>query len=124
MKSDLSFLFLLDLSLGGVLVMFNVWNWFLCLTGFTTIEFWKRQGMSDTDNVYDYSFETIRDNLFVIFGTIKPLRILSPSMRALPFTGLEWSFVLKDLGYDEEGYKWTLDDEETAPCVVEMSEIK
>jgi hypothetical protein len=46
--------------------------------------------------MFDYSFESVRDNLFVIFGTYKPIRILSPSLRALPFSGVEWSFVLKD----------------------------
>lgn len=30
---------------------------------------------------------------------------MSPSLRNPPFTGLEWSFVLKDEGYDWEGEK-------------------
>jgi hypothetical protein len=44
-------------------------------------------------------------------------------MRALPFSGLEWSFVLKDLGYDEMGYRWegyAIDQENQA---IEMAEM-
>lgn len=48
-------------------------------------------------------FETISDNLFRVFGTHKFFRILSPSMRNVPFTGLEWSFMFKDEGFDESG---------------------
>ena len=73
--------------------------------------------------MFDYSFDNVRDNLFVVFGTYKLFRILSPSMRALPFSGLEWSFVLKDLGYDEMGYRWegyAIDQENQA---IEMAEI-
>lgn len=45
-RSDLSFLVILDFALAGVLVGFNVWNWFLGITGYTTIEFWTNIGMS------------------------------------------------------------------------------
>jgi hypothetical protein len=112
MRGDLSFLYIMDLTIGAILIGFNVWNWFLCMTGFTTIEFFKRQSRYEDEDMFDFSFETVRDNLFVIFGTIKPLRILSPSLRALPFNGTEWSFMLKDLGYDEEGLKEATFDEE------------
>lgn len=112
----------MDCSLMVILVGFNCWNWFLCCTGFTTIEFFKRQALEDDDNLYDFSFENVKDNLFVIFGTIKPLRILSPSLRALPFSGIEWSFKMRDLGYNEEGYKWSPDSETpaTKPQSIEM----
>ena len=55
---------------------------------------------NNMEEVFDFSFDTIRDNLFVIFGTTKLARILSPSMRALPFNGIKWSFMLKDQGFD------------------------
>jgi hypothetical protein len=112
MKGDLHFIMYMDASLMIILLGFNIWNWFLCLTGFTTIEFFRRQGRFDDEDMFDFSFETVRDNLFVIFGTTKPLRILSPSLRALPFNGTEWSFMLKDLGYSEEGIKDAKFDEE------------
>jgi len=55
--------------------------------------------------MFDFSFDTVKDNLFVLFGTHKILRILSPSMRALPFSGLEWSYLVKEEGFDEDGYR-------------------
>lgn len=104
-RSDLSFLVILDFALAGVLIAFNGWNWFLALTGNTTIEFWSNLSMSNRDktNNFDFSFTNATDNLFAIFGTHKLLRIMSPSLRNPPFTGIEWSFVLKDEGYDCDG---------------------
>lgn len=52
---------------------------------------------------YDYYFRSIRDNLYRVFGTYNPFAILSPSLRNVPFTGIEWSYQLKDLGYNEKG---------------------
>lgn len=51
------------------------------------------------------SFSRLKDNVFRIFGTYSIVRMLSPSLRSVPFTGLEWSFQLKDEGYDENGNK-------------------
>jgi len=36
----MSFLVILDFALGVVLLGFNGWNWFLAMTGYSTIEFW------------------------------------------------------------------------------------
>lgn len=47
---------------------------------------------------------TVSDNLYRVFGTYKIFRVLSPSFRNVPFTGLEWSFKFKDEGYDCEGF--------------------
>jgi hypothetical protein len=47
----------------------------------------------------------VKDNLFLIFGTYKFLRIFSPSLRNVPLTGLEWSFLVWSQGYNEYGYK-------------------
>lgn len=38
--------------------------------------------------------------------------MLSPSLRNIPFSGIEWSYQLKDLGYNEKGEKARNDDEE------------
>lgn len=38
--SLMSFILILDVALGIVLVGFNSWNWFLALTGYSTIEYW------------------------------------------------------------------------------------
>lgn len=63
--------------------------------------------------MFDFSFDTIKDNLFVLFGTHKLLRILSPSMRALPLSGLEWSFLVKEEGFDEDGYRYVEEVQQT-----------
>ena len=85
----------------------------------TTIEFMKRFHLKN-DNVYDFSYERIKDNLFVIFGTHKILRVLSPSLRALPFSGIEFSFQMKDDGYNEEGIIWNDESDEENPGSMEM----
>lgn len=84
--------------LGVVLVGFNGWNWFLAFNGKTTIEFWTE----NTESA-ELSFTNASDNLYRVFGTFKFLRILSPSLRNVPFTGLEWSYYFKDEGYDCNG---------------------
>ena len=61
--------------------------------------------MFEDEQIFDFSFDTIKDNLFVLFGTHKIFRILSPSMRALPLSGLEWSYLIKEEGFDEDGYR-------------------
>ena len=48
--------------------------------------------MLQGENLYDFSFDTVSDNLFIIFGTHKIIRIFSPSLRALPLSGIEFSF--------------------------------
>ena len=50
--------------------------------------------------------------MFAIFGTYKMFRILSPSLRNGPFTGLEWSFLMRDEGYDCEGKKRNVAEED------------
>lgn len=39
-KALMSFLVILDSVMSVILVGFNGWNWFLALTGMSTIEFW------------------------------------------------------------------------------------
>lgn len=39
------------------------------------------------------------------------LRVLSPSMRNVPFTGIEWAFLMQDLGFDQTGVKHMTDVE-------------
>ena len=99
----MTFLSILDLILFLTMLAFSGWNWFLALFGSTTIEFWKNEGIGTDKNEAKYRFDTMTDNLYRIFGTHKLLRILSPSFRNVPFTGLEWSFRLKDEGYHCDG---------------------
>ena len=93
---------ILDAILGIVMIAFTGWNWILACNGRTTIEFWT---VFDMDKKRaPLQFSSIKDNLYRVFGTYKLLRVLSPSLRNVPFTGLEWSFWLKDNGYDANGY--------------------
>lgn len=119
-KEELSFLVIINFSLMLMMIGFNVWNWYLACSGITTVEFTKRFHLAN-ENVYDYSYNSVADNLFVIFGTHKFIRILSPSIRALPFSGIEFSFQQKEAGYDENGVIWNdSSDDEEAPRVQEV----
>ena len=82
---------------------FTGWLWWLACCGITTIEFWTV--FSAEEKMAALGFAKSADNLFRVFGTHKLLRLLSPSTRNVPFTGLEWSFWLKDNGYDAHGYE-------------------
>ncbi len=98
-------MFMIDSALVCVLFLFNCWAWFMACSGITTIELVKQNSLFEDEQIFDFSFDTIKDNLFVLFGTHKIFRILSPSMRALPLSGLEWSFLVKEEGFDEDGYR-------------------
>lgn len=102
-----SFITILDAVLCLVLLGFNVWNWWLACTGYTTVEFFMAAAEAEGINIeeIDYSFQTVSDNLYRVFGTHKLMRILSPSLRNLHFTGLEWSFLQTDQGYDNNGFR-------------------
>lgn len=41
--------------------------------------------------------------MFKVFGTKSYFQMLSPSLRYNPFNGIEWSFQMKDLGFNEQG---------------------
>lgn len=87
----MTFLVLLDSALVVVLFGFNCWQWFLAMCGLTTIEFWD-ESVRNADGRKDWAFKRVRDNLFRVFGTKSYFQLLSPSMRYIAFTGLEWSF--------------------------------
>ena len=83
------------LSIAGVLILifFNSWNWFLALQNATTIEFFgQKSGMNVSNGIDKFDFGNIRQNLFYVFGTKNFFEILFiPSIKKLPFSGLEWS---------------------------------
>jgi len=68
-SSMMSFISILDLALFAVLLGFNGWNWYLAMTGYSTIEFFGAVSRSESGERYDYAFKTIRDNLYKTFGT-------------------------------------------------------
>lgn len=118
----MSFLLVLDMALTVVLFGFNAWNWFLAFSGLSTIEFMSQASGAKTDG-FDYSFNRVRDNLFKVFGTKSYFAVLSPSMRNNAFTGLEWSFQMVDLGFDEQGVLIRDLDEELGSQMAELESI-
>jgi len=100
-KAMMNFIMILDAILCVVMAGFTAWNWLLAFSGKTTIEFWTPDD-PDRKNI-ELSFMKKRDNIFRVFGTCNLVRVLSPSFRNVPFTGLEWSFWFKDSGYDANG---------------------
>ena len=114
-KELFSFVFFLDVFLFVAMIGFNAWNWKFALTGQTTIEYFTNQLRDDMSSrgkvYYDFSFKSASDNLWMIFGTNKLFRVLSPSMRNVPFTGIEWAFLMREAGYSQEGVKYLTDDE-------------
>jgi len=89
--SLMSFLCILDAALFVVMVGFNGWNWYLAMTGFSTIEFFGHATNRDGTR-YAYNFGSVKDNLYKTFGTKSVFAMFSPSMRNLPFNGVEWSY--------------------------------
>jgi len=108
----MSFISILDLALCVVLIGFNAWNWYLAMTGYSTIEFFGAIQRSESGEKYDYAFKNIRDNLYKTFGTQNLVAIFSPSLRNIPFSGVEWSYEMKDLGFNERGERQFMVDEE------------
>jgi len=108
----MSFLITFDTLLCFCLFFYNLWCWFLACSGLTTIEFMGRNTGYKT-NHYDYTFRRVRDNLFKIFGTKSYFQLLSPSLRYNAFNGIEWSFQMKDLGFNEFGELAQGNDEES-----------
>lgn len=92
-SSLMSFLCILDFALFVVMCGFNAWNWYLAMTGLTTIEFFGSMNKDERrPQRYDFNFTNIRDNMYRVFGTQTLFAIFSPSLRNTPFSGIEWSF--------------------------------
>jgi hypothetical protein len=98
----MSFLVIFDSATFMLLVLYNIWSWTVAGSGLTTIEFIGRQ-TGYKSSYYDFTFSRVRDNLFKIFGTKSYFGLLSPSLRYNAFNGIEWSFQMKDLGFNEFG---------------------
>ena len=98
----MSFLLVLNSLLSVALLIYNIWSWFIAASGLTTIEFMARNTGYKMDP-YDFTFRRVRDNLFKVFGTKSYFEMLSPSLRYNAFNGIEWSFQMKDLGFNEYG---------------------
>lgn len=101
------FIVTLAISLIIVLFFFNLWNWYLAIKGYTTIEYWggkneKKAAQTHEGNKF-YSSSYL-ENLEQIFGTQSFLKILKPTFRKMPHDGVSWSKRTEDIeqGNDEE----------------------
>jgi len=90
-QSMMNFITLLDFVLLCVMCGVVAWNWFLAMSGWSSVEIWSNKMKSGIQR-YDYYFRSISDNLYKVFGTYNPFAILSPSLRNVPFSGIEWSY--------------------------------
>ena len=125
----LRFCGILDVALIVVLTVFNGYNWFLACSGISTIEFMKaqtghdnlRSGQPSDSPKFEYGFSEVRDNLYKVFGTKSYFAMLSPSLRYNKFSGIEWSFQMVDLGFDEHGFLCIEPDVEMSIKVVSDS---
>jgi hypothetical protein len=52
--------------------------------------------MEEDSSKYRLHFRTIKDNLYKVFGTRSKIAIFSPSLREIPFSGVEWTFLAID----------------------------
>lgn len=99
-------MFNIDTFCGLALMAFNVWSWLLACWGSSSIEFLQDLWDSDEEISRKQTMEfgknptMFTDNIFEIFGTHKMMRVLSPSLRSVPFTGIEWAFLMQDLGFN------------------------
>ena len=97
-KTEFNFVVILCFSGSIILFFFSLWNWFLILRGNTTIEFWIG-GLKGSKNVNtvinDFNLGSWGDNFFIVFGTYNVFKaIFLPSIKKLPFSGLEWSKIV------------------------------
>jgi len=77
-----------------LLVFFNAWNWFLIFKGYTTIEFWSNQAFVNKGklNLNEFYMSNWKENIFLVFGTKSLFQaVFLPSIRKLPYSGLEWT---------------------------------
>ena len=58
--------------------------------------------MSSSGKKHRLTFKNVGDNLYKVFGTQSTVSIMSPSLRGTPFSGIEWTYQARDLGFKEE----------------------
>lgn len=121
----MNFIFITDLLLLVSLGCLNLWHWSLAMTGVSSVDLLCGRTSSTLTGQkrQRLTFRSIKDNLYRVFGTHSLVAMLSPSLRAMPFSGVEWTYQARDLGFMEE----IESDEETGGLQgeeVEMVEVK
>lgn len=111
----MNFMLVLDCLLLSVLTFLNLWHWALAMTGHSTVDILCGSKTAANNNIslsqtaaaggrkkQRLTFRNVTDNLFRIFGTQSFISIFSPSLRGMPFTGIEWTYQARDFGFMEE----------------------
>jgi hypothetical protein len=86
----------LNVLLLVIMIGFTGWNGWLAIKGTNSVELSQQAS-------YDFRLKSWTENLFVVFGTTNLVRILSPSLRSVPFTGIKWAFLMQEQGFDQGG---------------------
>lgn len=92
---EFSFVCVLSLASSVMMLFFNIWNWTLCFTGITAMEFWSNRMGNNKYKLKSFNFDSWRDNFYYIFGSRDIFKsIFIPSKRRICFSGLELSRLL------------------------------
>jgi len=114
MPTEFNFVCILCLTGCVLLLFFNLWNWFLVLNGNTTIEYFSsKAGIGNNPKlIRDFNLYTVRENIYMVFGTKSIFKaVFVPSIKMLPYSGLEWSricdanFTVKELDENKFSYE-------------------
>jgi hypothetical protein len=71
---------------------FTIWNWFLALKkGQGAVEFFFNSDPRNNDCTYRIT--SMKENLYIAFGTMNIFKVLLPVDREKPLNGLEWTYV-------------------------------
>jgi hypothetical protein len=109
-----------------VMIFFNGWNWYLCLEGYTAIEFWGQRktvvvwfvilrvnGSTTMDSqgseIIYWKHSDLPGKCWLFNFS---LTLFLPSIRELPFNGLEWTFENMRLGFNIDDNEDLSEDEE------------
>lgn len=102
MNQQLYVLTFMDVTLVFIVVPFTLVHGYLLSTGQTTIEIFERNSGRSIGRI-GYSLQTWKECIYACFGSLDLNTIFSLNLRDPPFSGLEWSFFQKELGFNEFG---------------------
>ena len=109
-NNELSFISVIGMCGIAISTFFNIWYWSLIINNKTSIEFWSEKIITKNWVIKSYSMKTIKENLYVTFGSTNIFKILFfPNLRSLDISGLEWSKIVEP-SFEIKGIKNNLDN--------------
>ena len=101
-----------DIAVSLLMIGFSIWNWYLVYKGVTTIEqmYYKDPNAKPSLRLRKEPsplpfrpLTSLRENLYLVFGTKNILVALFPFMRRkVPVNGLEWTFLYGKIHIEEK----------------------